>query len=138
MFMASRTREPPAPGGERLETPNMPSRSRKPWIPAAIPLLFAFMGCDPLHSPECTCDRVLYLNICAQGKYDKDDSVAYHRERGDGPVDTHAPGIRECFEELTGRQRILVLKNGVRIDSSAWFTVRTVDCCHGEAKVVVF
>lgn len=115
----------------------MPSRPWKRRIPAAIPFLFAFLGCDPFHGPGCTCDEVLHFNICVQGKYDKDDSVAYLRERGDGSADTLAPGVRDCFEERTGRQRILVLKNGVRIDSSAWFTVRAVDCCHGEAKMIV-
>lgn len=116
----------------------MPKRSGKRRIEIIAALLCAFTGCDPFRNLRCTCDDVLYFNVCVQGKYDTADSVAYLRERGNGKVDSLAPGSRDCFEELSGKQRILVFKKGVRIDSSAWFTLRTVDCCHGEGKIVVF
>jgi len=116
----------------------MPNSIRVRWIAYALPLCLALIGCDPLHVPGCTCSLELRVNVCAQGKYDSMDSVTYRRERGNGSLDSLLSDNPHCFEELSGKQRILVYKNGARIDSSAWFTLRKVDCCHGEAKTVVF
>jgi hypothetical protein len=116
----------------------MTAKIRIRWISLALPLLLALIGCDPLRRPGCTCTMEDRVNVCAQGKYDGMDSVSYRRERGNGVIDTLMFGNKKCFDELSGRQRILVMKNGVRIDSSAWFTLRTVDCCHGEEHTVTF
>lgn len=116
--------------------------SQKTWIRSiafAAPLcLAAFTGCDPQHDPSCFCTLEMRVNVCAQGKYEGMDSVTYRREHGNGVLDTIPFGFDHCFEELPGKQRILVYKGGAKIDSSAWFTLGKVDCCHGEAKTVVF
>jgi hypothetical protein len=102
------------------------------------PVLLALIGCEPMQERGCACTTEYRVNVCAQGKYEGMDSVTYRRERGNGALDTLQFGSRSCFGELPGRQRILVLKDGARIDSSAWFTLRTVDCCHGEDHTVTF
>lgn len=111
---------------------------RNHWMSFAMLAPLALIGCDPLHERGCACSRELRINVCAQGKYDGMDSVTYRREHVNGAMDSVLFGGRNCFEELSGRQRILVLKDGARIDSSAWFTLRTVDCCHGEQHTVTF
>jgi hypothetical protein len=116
----------------------MPIRIRNRWMSFAMLVPLALIGCDPLHERGCACSTELRINVCAQGKYEGMDSVTYRRERGNGALDSLFLGDKSCFEELPGKQRILVLKNGARIDSSAWFTLRTVDCCHGEEHTVTF
>jgi hypothetical protein len=116
----------------------MPARNRIRWMSFAILVPLALIGCDPLHQNGCACTMEYRINVCAQGKYDAMDSASYLRERAGGTIDTLFSGDRNCFGELPGRQRILVMKDGARIDSSAWFTVRTVDCCHGEEHIVTF
>lgn len=118
----------------------MPTRIRNLWMSLAMLAPLAMIGCDPLHERGCACTLEYRVNVCAQGKYEGMDSVTYLRERGNGSLDSSESGIgvRSCFGELPGKQRILVLKNGARIDSSAWFSLRTVDCCHGEEHTVTF
>ncbi|MBW8890006.1 MAG: hypothetical protein JF616_19800 [Fibrobacteres bacterium] len=116
----------------------MPNRIQVRWIACTLPLWLALMGCDPLRGSGCTCSLEDRVNVCAKGKYDGMESVSYRRERGNGGLDSVSSGSPRCFDELSGRQRILVYENGALIDSSAWFTLRTVDCCHGEAKTVIF
>ena len=115
----------------------MPKRTGNRWIACVLPLWYALTGCDPLHR-GCACSEDMRANVCVQGKYAGMDSVAYRRERANGAVDTLPLGDRGCFFELSGRQRVLVLKNGARIDSSAWFSLQTIECCHAEGKTVTF
>jgi hypothetical protein len=116
----------------------MSGRIENRWILRAMPLLLVLAGCDPWFNRGCACSMDLRSNVCAQGKYDGMNAISYLRERAGGAIDSLASGSPSCFDELPGRQRILVYKNGARIDSSSWFTLRTVECCHGEDKTVVF
>lgn len=64
------------------------------------------------------------------------------RLREDGAGDTlSAADVSwggRCFGEWRGVQRVLMLRGEAVIDSSEWFEIRTVDCCHGEARTVDF
>jgi hypothetical protein len=83
------------------------------------------------------------VNVCVtvNGAAAVPDTLSFLREREEGSRDPiyDIPGAElQCFGELAGTQRILMLQNTAVIDSSVWFTLQTVDCCHGEAKTVDF
>jgi hypothetical protein len=93
--------------------------------------------------PDCACTLEYRMNLCAtvNGSDVIPDSLSFLRERRSGAVDSLHTGAR-CFGEWRGEQRLLMTRATVGghavIDSSSWFTIRTVDCCHGEAKTVDF
>jgi hypothetical protein len=96
-------------------------------------------GC--VEEDGCACTTEYRINVCVtvNGTPSLPDSLAFLREREDGSrdsLDAFMPS--NCFGELPGAQRILVLSDSSAVDSSAWFTQATVDCCHGEAKTVDF
>jgi hypothetical protein len=86
----------------------------------------------------CTCDQEIRMNVCVSGTYAGQDSVLYSREiLGVGFLDGDTP-ISGCFSERGEKQRILVLKGGVKVDSSDWFKQEEVECCHFEPVNVEF
>ncbi len=91
------------------------------------------------YEEDCACTLEYRTNICVtvDGSEVLSDTLDFLRERQDGSRDSLEYHPR-CFGELVGTQRILMLRGGTVIDSSAWFTTRRVDCCHGEAKTIEF
>jgi hypothetical protein len=96
---------------------------------------------------DCACTLEHRINLCVtvNGALSFSDNVrglAFAREREHGKADTLsraevAAGAR-CFGEWAGVQRVLMLRDSAVVDSTGWFEVPTVDCCHGEAKTVDF
>jgi|GEM_PF-4970660 len=95
--------------------------------------------------PGCACTAEYRYNICVtwDGSDRLPEALTFFRELQSGVRDTLPSGFN-CFGELRMPQRILVqnhsdlLDTSVIVDSSAWFTPATVDCCHGEAKTIAF
>lgn len=97
---------------------------------------------------DCACTLEYRMNLCVtvNGTETFSDAMAglsFSRERAGGAAaDTlsaaDVAGGGRCFGEARGVQRVLMLREAVVLDSSAWFEVRTVDCCHGEARTVDF
>lgn len=103
-------------------------------------LAFFLVGC-PADEDDCACTMEYRYNVCVtvNGSADLPDSVSFVRERQDGARDSLESFLpSNCFGELPGTQRILMLRNSAPVDSSDWFTLATVDCCHGEAKTINF
>lgn len=93
---------------------------------------------------DCACTLEFRSNLCVTVNGQKpepdpgSDSLRFVRERQDGTWDVSSPVGSLCFGELRGVQRVLMLRDTIVVDSSGWFEIRTVDCCHGEAKTVDF
>ena len=86
----------------------------------------------------CACDQEIRINVCVSGKYAGQDSVLYSREiLGVGFLDGDSANSG-CFRERGETQRILVLKGGVKVDSSGWFKQKGEECCHFEPVTVEF
>jgi hypothetical protein len=106
----------------------MRSDARAPIYPCHVPNL-----------PNCACTLEHRTNLCVtvNGSESLPDSLSFLREREDGARDSLAYHPR-CFGEWRGVQRVLMLREGALVDSTGWFEIQTVDCCHGEAKTVDF
>ncbi len=96
---------------------------------------------------ECACTLEHRVNLCVtiNGTETFSDAyagVAFARVREGGRGDTlsaaDVAGGGRCFGEWRGVQRVLMLRDTAVADSSEWFEIRTVDCCHGEARTVDF
>jgi hypothetical protein len=103
-----------------------------------------FEGSDP---ENCACTLEYRMNVCVtiNGRVDSSDhftGLSFMRVREGGAVDTlsavDVAGGARCFGEWRGLQRVLMQRESTPIDSSGWFDVPTVDCCHGAAKTVDF
>lgn len=96
---------------------------------------------------NCACTLEYRMNLCITVDGARElpgdlADVSFARVREGGAADTLsaaevAEGAR-CFGEWRGLQRVLMLRAAAVIDSSGWFEVQTVDCCHGEARTVDF
>lgn len=96
---------------------------------------------------DCACTLEHRINLCvtvngAGGLSDDFRDLSFARVREGGAADTLsvadvAAGAR-CFGEWPGVQRVFMLRTAVGVDSTGWFEVPTVDCCHGEAKTIDF
>jgi len=96
---------------------------------------------------DCACTLEHRINLCvtvngASALSDNFRDLAFAREREQGRADTLsaaevAAGAR-CFGEWPGVQRVLMLRDTAVVDSTGWFEVPVVDCCHGEAKTLDF
>ena len=87
----------------------------------------------------CACTMEHRINVCVtvDGSDTLPDSTVLLRERRDGTRDSlESLDPAPCFGELPGKQRILMLRNSAVVDSSEWFTLETVDCCHDVAANV--
>lgn len=118
---------------------------------AALTACLIVLGCSgprrdtvrtypPAQPPsDCACTLEHRMNLCltVNGATALPDSSVFVREREDGSRDTLPPGAR-CFGEWRGLQRILREHEARLVDSTGWFEIGTVDCCHGEAKTVDF
>lgn len=126
---------------------------------AVVPLALALAGCaawcppkktvkadnPPFNNPpDCACTLEYRMNLCVtlNGSKALPDSLWFQREREDGTRDaldgaTTDQGMR-CFGEARGLQRILMYRSSAVVDSSGWFDIPTVDCCHGQARTVNF
>jgi hypothetical protein len=98
-------------------------------------------------SDDCACTLEYRVNLCvtidgARTLPDDLTGVSFARVREGGAADTlsaaEVAGGARCFGEWRGVQRVLMLRAAAVIDSSGWFEIQTVDCCHGEAKTVDF
>jgi hypothetical protein len=106
----------------------MRADARAPTYPCHVPNL-----------PDCACTLEHRANLCVtvNGAESLPDSLSFLREREDGVRDSLEYHPR-CFGEWRGVQRVLMLRDAAVSDSTAWFEIQTVDCCHGEAKTVDF
>jgi hypothetical protein len=88
-------------------------------------------------APGCACTLEHRMNLCVtvNGATSIPDSLEFVREREDGGRDSLSGS---CFGESRGIQRVLMLRGMARIDSTGWFELQTVDCCHAEAKTLDF
>jgi hypothetical protein len=101
---------------------------------------------QPRHPPDvadCVCTLEHRVNLCVtvNGSGSLPDSLSFLREREDGSRDSLDRALEyhpRCFGEWRGVQRVLMLREGAIVDSTGWFEIQTVDCCHGEAKTVDF
>jgi len=121
----------------------------KSWIGLGIALLVTGLaGClknedGDENGGKCACTAEYRYNICViyNGSDSLPDSLTFLRQRQNGDVDS-LEWTFNCFGELTTAQRILVQLDSsagqpsIFVDSSDWFTPKTVDCCHGEAKTI--
>jgi hypothetical protein len=118
-------------------------------LSAAGMLAFLFSGClepsgcvEPEDPPyDCVCTAEYRMNVCVtvNGSSGLPDSLRFLREYQDGTRDSLNSFMgNHCFGELPGTQRILMLRNSVTVDSTGWFALDTVDCCHGEDTTVNF
>lgn len=98
---------------------------------------------------DCACTLEYRRNLCVTVDGDPRfpdglAGVSFVRVRRvrEGAADTlsavDVAGGGRCFGEWRGVQRVLMLRDEAVIDSSEWFEIRTVDCCHGEARTVDF
>lgn len=96
---------------------------------------------------DCACTLEYRVNLCvtidgARALPDDLKGVSFARVREGGAADTlsaaEVAGGARCFGEWRGVQRVLMLRASAVIDSSGWFEIQTVDCCHGEAMTVDF
>ena len=92
-----------------------------------------------------SCEDEELTNVCVTGKYNEDSSISFVRERENVMIDTpYVRSISEdstwiCFFEAHQKQRVLVIKNGIVIDSTNWFRQEpTDDECHFLPKTIVF
>ena len=110
---------------------------------AAISLGISVVSCK-LVGINCDCPEVLYDNVCVTGKYNDLDSVFLVREHGNRYFDTLTVSAdtsqngKLCFHERIGKQRVLVYRNQIRVDSSAWFEQGEKDCCHLKGAAITF
>jgi hypothetical protein len=102
------------------------------------------LGCQKDAAPptdNCVCTRDYRYNICVtlNGSATWSDSLTFIRQLS-SEMDTlsNVDYQNHCFGEYVGSQRIFMLRNGVKLDSSAIFVTKTEDCCHGEAHTVNF
>jgi hypothetical protein len=112
---------------------------------APVTALFAALlltGCPVQEKGEgCACTQEYRMNVCVtlNGSSSLPDSLLFLRERQDGARDSIlSVSPANCFGELPATQRILMLRNSAVVDSTGWFTLDTVACCHGEDTTVNF
>jgi hypothetical protein len=108
---------------------------------ASLMIACCLAGCVKDEDPGCACTEEYRMNVCVtvNGSATVPDSLTFLREREGGQRDSLESFMENhCFGELPGTQRILMLQDSSLIDSSSWFTLDTVDCCHGEATTVDF
>ncbi len=100
-----------------------------------------------MNAPDCACTQEFRRNLCltVNGRDSIPAGLSFQRQHEDGWRDTvDAVSIAvnasapQCFGEARGVQRIFFRKNGVIVDSTGWFEIPTVDCCHAAAKTVDF
>jgi hypothetical protein len=100
-----------------------------------------------INAPDCACTLEHRMNLCVtlNGSDSLPPGSSFVRQHEDGWRDSIDqvsvslnPGGPQCFGEARGVQRILLRKNKVVLDSTGWFEIPTVDCCHGAAKTVDF
>ena len=110
----------------------------------SIFLSLVFLQACNLFKPK-SCEDEELANVCVTGKYNEDSSISFVRERENVMIDTpYVRSISEdstwiCFSEAYQKQRVLVIKNEIVIDSSDWFRQeQTDDECHFLPKTIVF
>jgi hypothetical protein len=100
-----------------------------------------------VNAPDCACTLDYRMNLCVtvNGADSVPADLSFQRQHEDGwrdsidHVSTHInPSGPQCFGEARGVQRIFMRKRGAVVDSTGWFEIPTVDCCHGAAKTVDF
>ena len=143
----------PQPGSRPDLTVILPGPHPPDVIPDTAPTLRRHRpdsgGQDTAQFPrgDCACTLEYRVNLCVTINGTDAFSHAYAglsfaRVREGGAADTLSAGDvtggARCFGEWRGVQRVLMLRESVVVDSSAWFEIHTVDCCHGEAKTVDF
>lgn len=99
-------------------------------------------ACDFFDSDK-TCTDEERNNLYVSSKYGGKDSTLTVRERQGGRRDTSLDLAQcegqPCFSEYDKNQRILILKDGKTIDSSAWFRQEEdEDGCHQKSKTITF
>jgi hypothetical protein len=100
-----------------------------------------------INAPDCACTLEHRMNLCVtiNGLDSLPSGTSFVRQHEDGwrdSIDQVSASLNpegpQCFGEGRGVQRIFLRKSGVVIDSTGWFEIPTVDCCHGAAKTVDF
>jgi hypothetical protein len=123
---------------------NLPGRHPPDVIADSVLARGGFEAFDP---ENCACTLEYRMNLCvtingAAESVDDFAGLSFVRMREGRAADTlstsEVAGGARCFGEWRGLQRVLMLRDTAVIDSSGWFQVQTVDCCHGEAKTVDF
>jgi hypothetical protein len=123
---------------------NLPGRHPPDVIADSALARGGFEAFDP---ENCACTLEYRINLCvtingAAESVDDFAGLSFVRMREGSAADTlstsEVAGGARCFGEWRGLQRVLMLRESRAVDSSGWFEVQTVDCCHGEAKTVDF
>ncbi len=101
-------------------------------------ILFLTLLNSCMYDESCACSQEIRINLCINGNYSGLNSISIYREHQNGELSPPEYIVNDstqaCFSEMTGKQRIISMENNNVVDSTGWFDLKTVDCCHAEAK----
>lgn len=97
---------------------------------ASLALLFA---CD--NDRVCATDIKSNPCLTVKGERALPDSLTFLRETGAGRRDSLL-AESNCFQDRTGRQHILVLREDSLVTATEWFEIEPEDDCRGVSRTV--